>query len=81
MFDRIKAGVTRAFGVVVAVAAVPMVAHAQTSSTGGPDFSALTGGVDFTTTIAAVLAVAALLVGLFLAVRGAKIIIGMVRGA
>jgi hypothetical protein len=62
---------------VVVVGSVPMMAHAA----GGPDYTALTSGVDFTSTIAAVLAVAALLVSLFLAVRGAKIVIGMVRGS
>jgi hypothetical protein len=81
MFKRIKAGAVRVAGVAVAVVSAPMLAHAQTSGTGGPDYSALTSGVDFTSTIAAVLAVAALLVGLFLAVRGAKIVISMVRGA
>jgi hypothetical protein len=80
MLKRIKAGAVRAVGVVVAVTSVPILAHAQTSGTGGPDYSALTSGVDFSSTITAVLSVAALLVGLFLAVRGAKIVIGMVRG-
>lgn len=79
---KIKSGVRRVVSAVslgVAAALVAPVSFAQ-AATGGPDYTALTTGVDFTSTIAAVLAVAALLVGLWLAVRGAKIVIGMVRG-
>ncbi|MFM0731099.1 hypothetical protein PQQ52_11475 [Paraburkholderia sediminicola] len=78
---KIKSGVRRVVSAVslgVAAALVAPVSFAQAA--GGPDYTALTTGVDFTSTIAAVLAVAALLVGLWLAVRGAKIVIGMVRG-
>jgi hypothetical protein len=76
---RLRSGVRP---VAVALVAVPVAAMAQASGAvaAGPDYTALTTGVDFTSTIAAVLAVAALLVGLWLAVRGAKIVIGMVRG-
>lgn len=79
MSKAMKRLMTRA-GVAVGAVSSALVAPAAFAATGGPDYTALTTGVDFTSTIAAVLAVAALLVGLFLATRGAKIVIGMVRG-
>lgn len=77
---KIKSGVRRVVSAVSLGAAAALVAAAPFVQAAGPDYTALTTGVDFTSTIAAVLAVAALLVGLWLAVRGAKIVIGMVRG-
>jgi hypothetical protein len=62
---------------VSAAASVP--AFAQ--STGGPDFSALTGAIDTTSTIAAILAVGALVIGVSLSVMGVRKVIAMVRGA
>ncbi|MBR8030377.1 hypothetical protein KDX27_42205 [Burkholderia cenocepacia] len=56
-----------------------LVSNAQAAGT-GPDYTSLTTNVDFTTTIAAVMAVAALVVGLNLAIRGAKTVIRMVGG-
>ena len=64
-------------GAVATVLAAPV---SFANAAGGPDYTGLTGGVDFTSTQAAVLAVAALLIGLVLAVKGAKMIIGLVRG-
>ncbi len=46
----------------------------------GPDLTPLTTTVDMDTTIAAVLAIAATLAGLFVAIRGAKTVIGMIKG-
>lgn len=46
-----------------------------------PDISSLTGAVDFSTVTTGVLAVGALAVGLYLAIKGAKIVIRMVKGA
>ncbi|MGC5809328.1 hypothetical protein [Ralstonia pseudosolanacearum] len=45
------------------------------------DFTQLTGGIDFSTVIAGVLAVALSLIGVYVAIKGAKIITHMVRGA
>lgn len=45
-----------------------------------PDYTILTSGIDFSTTITAVMAIALSLVGLYLAIKGSKIVIGMVRG-
>lgn len=46
----------------------------------GPDMTALTSKVDMGTVITAVLAVGVTMVGLYAAIKGAKIVIGMVRG-
>ncbi|WP_234267459.1 hypothetical protein [Hydrogenophaga sp. NFH-34] len=46
----------------------------------GPDMSALTGSVDFGTTLTAVLAIAALLAGVYVAIRASKIVLAMIRG-
>lgn len=46
----------------------------------GPDLSQLTGGIDIGTTVTAVLAVAGSLAVLFMAIRGAKTVLGMIRG-
>lgn len=47
---------------------------------GGPDYSVITAGIDWASVIVGILAVAGLLVGLYGAVKGARILIGMVRG-
>ncbi|MFM0526303.1 hypothetical protein PQR11_15110 [Paraburkholderia strydomiana] len=54
--------------------------NAASAATSGPDFTQLTGAIDMSTTSAAVLAVAALVIGVTLAVSGAKVIIRMVKG-
>lgn len=55
-------------------------AGAASAATAGPDFTALTGAISVDSTTAAVLAVAALVIGVTLAVSGAKVIIRMVKG-
>ena len=47
----------------------------------GPDVVRAAAVVDFGTVITAVLAIAGLLAGVYVAIKGAKIVIGMVRGA
>ncbi|MGO5000234.1 hypothetical protein [Oceanisphaera sp. W20_SRM_FM3] len=53
---------------------------AQAAAT-GPDLTALTDAVDFSTVITAILAVAASLMGLYMAWKGAQFVIRAVRGA
>lgn len=67
---------TRA-GVVVSGLALTPVAMAQES---GIDFSSLTESIDLGSVITAVMAVGAVLVGVYVAVRGARIVLQMVRG-
>lgn len=47
---------------------------------GGPDYSALTEGIDFADAGTAVLAGAAVLVGFYVLIKGAKVILGFFRG-
>ncbi|RQQ61704.1 hypothetical protein [Burkholderia stagnalis] len=60
------------------VAVLPVLAHADG---GGIDYTAMLSKIDFASTIAAIMSIAALLAGLYMAIKGAKIVIGMVRGA
>ncbi|WP_175666008.1 major capsid protein [Burkholderia ambifaria] len=63
--------------VVVGVASA-IEAHAATTA---PDFSTLTSGIDFSTVTTGILAVAATVITVYIAIKGSKILIGMVRGA
>jgi hypothetical protein len=73
-------GVKRAVGasLVAAASFAPLLSRAQAS---GVDYTSLTSTVDFTSTITAVLAVAAALVLLYVAIKGAKIVLRMIRSA
>ncbi len=62
-----------------AVAAVGGVAGSAFAA-GGPDFSGLTGAVDFSTLVAAVIAIGANVLLVYVAFKGAKIIISAVKG-
>lgn len=44
------------------------------------DYTSLTSSVDYSGVITAVLAIAATLAGLYVAIRGAKTVLGMIRG-
>ena len=61
----------------VSLAALGFTAGAMAA---GPDLTALTGTVDFATTLAAILAIAASLAGVFVTIRAAKTILGMIKG-
>jgi hypothetical protein len=65
----------------LATVGVSAVAHAQTAAAAGPDFSTLTSGIDFSSVETGVLAVAVTLIGVYMAIKGAKILLSMVRGA
>lgn len=64
----------------IAGAGAALAAGVASAATTGPDFSGLTGAISVDSTTAAVLAVAALVIGVTLAVSGAKVIIRMVKG-
>ncbi|MGC4062236.1 MAG: hypothetical protein QM749_15875 [Aquabacterium sp.] len=61
---------------VAAAVAAPVASFAATTA---PDFSQLTSGIDFSTVITALFAAATALVGVYLAVRGAKIVMSMIK--
>jgi hypothetical protein len=70
MMKQIKRGVAVAVGLVIAG-----VAQADPV-----DYTALTGSVNFSGVVTAILAIAATLAGLFVAIRGAKTVLAMIRG-
>jgi hypothetical protein len=65
-----------ASGLVVGLAASPAFAQAS-----GVDYTGLTTQVDFSSTITAIMAVAGSLVLLYVAIKGSKIVLRMIRGA
>lgn len=61
--------------------ALVAVAAASTGAiAAGPDMTTLTAAVDFSTVTTAVLGAAASLILVYLAVKGARLLIGMIRG-
>ncbi|MFC0349377.1 hypothetical protein [Undibacterium danionis] len=47
---------------------------------GGPDLTPLTSAVNFGTTTSAVLAIAGLLASVYIAIKGAKVVLRMIKG-
>jgi hypothetical protein len=81
MFANVKSKVNQAAMVVVMALVAPF-AFAQTTGGGtGPDLTPLTSSISMGTVITAVLAVAATMVGLYLAIKGAKTVLGMIRSS
>jgi hypothetical protein len=66
-------GVVGLLATVAAVFSVPVFAA-------GPDFSALTDSVDFGTVVTAILAIAASLIVVYIAWKGAKMVMNAVKG-
>ena len=62
----------------IAAPASLVVASPAFAQATGPDFSTLTGAISLDSTEGAILAVGALLVGLALAIKGAKVILRMI---
>ena len=62
---------------VAAVAASPVLSFAAANA---PDLTPLTNAIDFSTVITAVLAIGGLLAGVYVAIRGAKTVLSMIRG-
>ncbi|MEN6079452.1 MULTISPECIES: hypothetical protein [Chromobacterium] len=69
-----------ALAVVAPVAALLAPAAAKAAAT-GPDLTPLTSNIDFGTVSTAVLAIAGLLAVVYLAIKGAKIVLSMVKSA
>ena len=62
------------------LAVIALATGSTLSMAAGPDMTALTSAVDFGTTTTAILAIAALLAGVYVAIRAAKTVLGMIRG-
>lgn len=60
-----------------AVVALPALSFAAGTA---PDLTPLTNAIDFSTVITAVLAIGGLLAGVYVAIRGAKTVLSMIRG-
>ncbi|MDR6740994.1 hypothetical protein J2X56_003018 [Herbaspirillum sp. 1173] len=56
------------------------VAGSAMAASGGPDMSGLTSAVDFGTVTTAVLSIAGMLAVVYIAVKGAKIALAMLKG-
>lgn len=61
---------------IAGAASAPLLARADTV-----DFTQLTSNIDFSSVTTAVLAVGVVLMGVYVAIKGAKIVLSMVRGA
>ena len=70
----------QALSAIVAAAGVGTAISASAAGT-GPDFSSLTTGIDFSSVITGIISVASTVITVYIAMRGAKWVIGMVRGA
>lgn len=68
------------FGI-VSLSSLVAAAAAGSAAAAGPDFSPITGAVDWGSVVTGILAVAALAAAVYVAVRGAKMLLGMIRGA
>ncbi|MFZ6864692.1 hypothetical protein ACO0K7_18875 [Undibacterium sp. Ji67W] len=71
--------IQRRVALVVTVASSAVFAGAAHAA-GGPDLTSLTSSVDFSTVVTAVLAISATLMGVYVAIKGAKTVISMVKG-
>lgn len=75
-----KKFVSVALAVVAPVVALAAPTAAKAAAA-GPDLTPLTSNIDFGTVITAVLAIAGLLSAVYLAIKGAKIVLSMVKSA
>lgn len=66
---------------VVALGSLMAAAGSGLAAAAGPDFSAITSSVDWSTIVTGILAVAALAAAVYVAVRGAKMLLGMIKSA
>lgn len=66
---------------VVALGSLLAAAAGSSAMAAGVDFSPITAGVDWSTVITGILAVAALAAGVYVAVKGAKMLLGMLKSA
>jgi hypothetical protein len=62
------------------LAVIALATGSGMASAAGPDLTSLTSAVDFGTTTTAILAIAALLAAVFVAIRAAKTVLGMIKG-
>lgn len=76
----VQAGKALAVSAAAGLAALLGLSQSPAASAAPVDFTALTASVDFSTVVAAILLVAAALMGVYIAWKGAKMIIAAVKG-
>jgi len=64
-----------------AVLAAPVFAQAAPTGASSVDFTSLTSSIDFSTVVTGILAVAAIMIGVYVAIKGAKILMSMIKGS
>ncbi|HFL5522616.1 TPA: hypothetical protein ACG4A5_003755 [Salmonella bongori] len=74
MFKSMSSRVIMASAFVLSLVSVPAMAA-------GPDFTALTDAVDFSTVQTAILAIAALVAGVYVLISGVKKVLGAIKSA
>lgn len=74
MFNKMKK-----HAAVAATAVTALAVSSQSFAAGGWDYSTITTGVDFSSIGTGVLAVAAILAGVYAGIKGAKIVLGFLR--
>ncbi|AGQ37746.1 TPA: hypothetical protein PWY77_002413 [Mannheimia haemolytica] len=65
----------------LAVTGAVVVASSSVAYAAGPDFSAMTTGVDFSTASTAIIAVGVAAAGMSVAIAGVRAVLRMIRGA
>ncbi|WP_331692615.1 hypothetical protein [Pandoraea sputorum] len=78
-FQRIRTACSR-IGIAIGLITASGFVHAAGENSTTGDLSALTSGISMGSATAAIVAVALTLVGVYSTLRGAKIVIGLVRG-
>lgn len=76
---KLKQFLAKAAVVTVVAMAAPFAMAADPTT--GPDLTSLTSSISMGTVITAVLAVAATMVGLYLAIKGSKTVLAMIKSA
>ena len=64
-----------------AVLAAPVFAQSSPTGASSVDFTSLTSSIDFSTVVTGILAVAAIMIGVYVAIKGAKILMSMIKGS
>lgn len=78
--QRIGRTIDNATGRVVA-ASTGLALATGSARAAGPDFSTLTSSIDLSTVGIAILAIAGIMAGVYVTIKGAKIVIGMLKSA
>jgi hypothetical protein len=79
-FNRVRSVIDNSTGAIVATIGTGLTVLSGSASAAPLDLSTLTASVDFSSVITAILAVAAIMVGVYVAWKAAKMVVSAVRG-